>query len=89
MDSVNIEHPDFTISREVNGETLVLDPRAEVIHQLNPTATFIWQQARSGNSTERIAAALTQEYAVELEIADRDVATTLARLKAIDLLTDH
>ena len=89
MDAANIEHPDLTISREVNGETLVLDPRTELIHQLNPTATFIWQQARSGNPTERIAAAFAQEYAVDHETADRDVAATLARLKAIDLLTDH
>ena len=87
MDAANIEHPDFTISREVNGETLVLDARSELIHQLNATATFIWQQARSEISTGDIAAALAEEYAVDLETAERDVAATLARLKELDLVT--
>jgi len=86
MEAASIEHPDFTISREVNGETLVLDARAELIHQLNSTATFIWQRARSGSSTEEIAAALGEAYAVELEIARRDVAATLARLEELDLV---
>jgi len=84
-----MEHSDFTISREVNGETLVLDSRAELIHQLNPTATFIWQQARSGSSAGEIAAAVAEEYDVELETAHRDVAATLARLKELNLFTSH
>ena len=87
MDARSIEHPDFTISREVNGETLVLDARLDLVHQLNPTATFIWQQARSGIPTGEIAAALTEEYAVEYEAACRDVAATLARLQEVDLIT--
>src|SRR6476469_7003291 len=39
VDAASIEYPDFTISREVNGEMLVLDSRAELVHQLNPTAS--------------------------------------------------
>ena len=87
MDVASIEHSGFTISREVNGETLVLDSRAELIHQLNPTATFIWQQAQSGSSAGEIAAAVTEAYAVELKTAHRDVAATLARLKELGLVT--
>ena len=87
MDTASIEHSDFTISREVNGEMLVLDGRAELIHQLNPTASFIWQQAQSGSTAEAIAAALAEQYDVDLETAHRDVATTLARLKELNLVT--
>lgn len=89
MDVPSIEHPDFTISRAVNGETLVLDSRAELIHQLNPTATFIWERARSGSPAEEIAAALAEDFDVELETAHRDVAATLARLKELNLLGSH
>jgi len=87
MDVASIEHSHFTISREVNGETLVLDSRAELIHQLNPTATFIWQQARSGSSAAEIAAAMAEAYAVEFETAHCDVAATLGRLKELGLVT--
>ena len=89
MDAASIEHPDFTISREVDGETLVLDSRAGLIHQLNPTATFIWQQARSGSSEKEIAAALAENFDVEFEAAHRDVAVTLARLNELNLLGSH
>ena len=89
MDAASIEHSDFTISREVNGEILVLDGRAELIHQLNPTASFIWQQAKSGSTAEEIAAALAETYYVDLEIAQRDVAATVARLKELNLVTSH
>ena len=86
MDTASIEHSDFTISREVNGEMLVLDGRAELIHQLNPTATFIWQQAQSGSAATEIAAALAEQYDIDLETAHRDVAATLARLKELNLV---
>ena len=86
MDAASIEDPDFTISREVNGEMLVLDSRAELIHQLNPTASFIWQQAQSGSPAEAIAAGLAEEYDVDPETAQRDVAATLARLKELNLV---
>ena len=89
MDAASIEHSDLTISREVNGETLVLDGRAELIHQLNPTASFIWQQAQSGSTADGIAAALAEQYDVDLETAHRDVAATLARLKELNLVTSH
>ena len=89
MDAASIEGSDFTISREVNGETLVLDGRAELIHQLNPTASFIWQQAQSGSRAEEIAAALATQYDVDLETAHRDVAATLTRLKELNLVNSH
>ena len=87
MDTASIEHSDLTISREVNGEMLVLDGRAELIHQLNPTATFIWQQAQSGSAAAEIALALAEQYDIDPETAHRDVAATLARLKELNLVT--
>jgi Coenzyme PQQ synthesis protein D (PqqD) len=87
VDAASIEHSDLTISREVNGEMLVLDGRAELIHQLNPTATFVWQQAHSGSAAADIAAALAEQYDVDFETAQRDVAATLARLRELNLVT--
>jgi len=64
-----------------------LDSRAELVHQLNPTASFIWQQAQSGSTAEEIASALAEQYDVDPEIAHRDVTATLARLKELNLVT--
>jgi hypothetical protein len=87
MDVASIEPSDLTISREVNGEMLVLDGRAELIHQLNPTASFIWQQAQLGSTVDGIAAELVEKYDIDLGTAHRDVATALARLKELNLVT--
>ena len=89
MDAASIEHSDLTISREVNGEVLVLDDRAQIIHQLNPTAAFIWQQAQSGSAAAEIAVALAEQYDIDPETAHRDVAATLARLKELNLVTSQ
>ena len=87
MEATSPDHSDFTIAREVNGELLILDGRAELIHQLNPTASFIWQQAQDGASAEGIAAALVEQYDVDLETAHRDAVATLTRLEELNLVT--
>jgi len=89
MDVASIEQSHFTISREVDGEVLVLDGSARLIHQLNPTASFIWQRAQSGSAPLEIATALVEQYDVELATAQRDVAVTLARLSELNLFTSH
>jgi hypothetical protein len=89
MDAASIEQSHFTISREVDGEVLVLDGGARLIHQLNPTASFIWQQAQAGSAAGEIATALAEQYEVNLETAQRDVAATLARLRELNLVVSH
>ena len=79
---------DFTISREVDGETLVLDARTDVVHRLNQTASFIWQRVQSGAGSQEIAAELAGLYEVDGHTAARDVDTTLARLKELNLVAD-
>ena len=85
MDQSDMGPADFTISREVDGETLVLDGRNNLVHRLNPTASFIWQRSQAGDPPEAIAAALAGAYDVEIPAAASDVTTTLHRLKALDL----
>jgi len=86
MGDSDIGSADFIISREVDGETLVLDGRKDLVHRLNPTASFIWQRSQSGDPAEDIATALADAYDVEIGAASRDVTTTLHRLKELDLV---
>jgi hypothetical protein len=86
MGAPRIRFPDSIIAREVNGETLVLDSRVDLIHRLNATASYIWQRSQDGIEPEEIASALAQEFEVDARTAARDVAETLTRLRELDLV---
>jgi len=54
-------------SRVVEEETVVLDRHHEFIHQLNLTATYIWERCDGKASIEDIAAQLAETFDVEYE----------------------
>lgn len=72
--------------RAVEDELLVLDRETQCIHQLNPTASFIWRCCVNAVSEEEIAGLLTENYAVDEHIALRDVSETLRRLRELELI---
>ncbi len=72
--------------REIDGELVALDTRANLVHQLNATASLIWRLAADGCGVDEIAAAVTSEYDIELAEAYKDVCSTMARLEALELL---
>ena len=74
------------VERELDGEFLILDTEANLIHQLNETASFIWRIYRSGAETEAVAAALSHEFGLEGDRALEDVHATLARLESLNIL---
>lgn len=74
--------------REVGDEVLLLDTDAGVIHQLNPTASFIWRKSGVLADPEEIARHLVQDFDVPEEVALRDVHETLARLQTLRLITE-
>ena len=74
--------------RAVESELLLLDRETQRIHQLNPTASFIWHCCSDTTSEKEIASLLVEKYAVDEEIALRDVADTLYRLRELNLVVD-
>ena len=52
-------------SRVVEEEAVVLDRQHGFIHQLNVTATYIWERCEGNASIEDIAAQLREEAGVE------------------------
>jgi hypothetical protein len=74
--------------RDIDGEIVVLDTRANQIHQLNRTASIIWRLYDAGGSPETIAAVLTREYEVEHETARMDVVETLSRCQSLGLIDE-
>jgi hypothetical protein len=67
------------IAQVVCGEVVVLDPENRVIHELNATASFIWNLCRGLADPATIAAEFSGAYDVDLESATRDVTRTLAQ----------
>jgi len=73
-------------SRVVEEETVVLDRQHDFIHQLNRTATYIWERCNGEASLEDIATQLAETFAVEYETALDDVVRVIRDLQHLQLL---
>lgn len=76
---------DVTV-REIDGEIVVLDERTGYIHQLNPTASFIWRLSNGENSSHEIAKMMARSFEVDEAVAARDTDDTIEKLRSLDLL---
>jgi hypothetical protein len=72
--------------REIDGELVALDSRANLVHQLNGVASLIWRLATEGKGPDAIVEAIVSEHDVDRDAASKDVGETLARLRSIGLL---
>ncbi len=72
--------------REVDGETVILDRKADLIHTLNPTASFIWNALQHSHSTQNIVQSMVVAFEVDSEKAAVDVNTVLGNFRDLGLL---
>ncbi|MCL4523106.1 MAG: PqqD family protein [Acidobacteria bacterium] len=72
--------------REIDGVVVVISPEDSILHELNPTAGFIWKHATGERTTEEIARLLADEYEVDAVTALADTRDMLAELAAKKLL---
>ena len=75
-------------SRLVEGEMVVLDREHDLIHQLNKTATFIWEHCDGQQSAADIANAVCKNFEVDEATAIKEVIETLERLQSLRLIGD-
>lgn len=79
------------ITRQIAGDT-VLVPVGKSVYDsnglfvLNELGAFIWELLPKVDTQEQICAAVLEEYDVPTEIAVRDVAKFLDKLKQMDIL---
>jgi len=69
--------------------TTLLDEDSGEYFTLNPTATLVLKTLLGGGTPEQAARALTEEYAVDAETADRDVADLIGGLRSAHLVADR
>ncbi len=74
--------------KDAGDETLVLDDRGGLVHQLNRTASFIWRQCDGAASTAEMAALVACKFDVDDAVAARDVAALLRRLCELKLVVE-
>lgn len=73
-------------TRDVDGETLILDRKNEDVHQLNRSASYVWQYCDGQKSTHEIAMSMAKDFTIDLEAAERDVVDLITKLTALGLL---
>jgi hypothetical protein len=74
--------------RVVDDETLVLDRAGGCIHQLNTTASFIWQRCDGQRTIHEIADDLARAFDVDADTARDAVTTSVRRFTELGLLQD-
>ena len=73
-------------TRLVDKETVMLDRHEELIHQLNRTASYIWERCDGQRTPAEIAGQVCEAFEVDEPTALRDVLEIIRRLQKLKLL---
>lgn len=80
-------HHPRAASRLFEGEVVIVHPDTNMVRMLNPVGSRIWELADGTRTISEIAAALVEEFEVELEIAHQSVSDFVEELRSKDILT--
>jgi len=75
--------------RVVEGETVILDREADLIHTLNPTASFIWDALQRKMSVQDIVKSLVESFEVDSAMATADVNAVLNSFRDLRLFQSN
>lgn len=74
------------VTRQIEGEVVILDREAGKVHQLNPTAGSVWNSCDGSSSARSIAERLAASFCVNPDMALRDVEMLLQEFQRLGLL---
>jgi hypothetical protein len=74
------------LERDLNDEIVVLTPEGKVLHSFAGTARFIWERIDGRRSIGDLLSAITEEYQVEPEVAQRDLEAFVSKLQGLALI---
>jgi len=72
--------------REIEEDTVIISPTESVMHELNDTGSFIWNNIDGRRSVQEIAALLAEGYEVTPEVALADTESLLEELASRKLI---
>lgn len=82
-----LAHHPRTASRLFNGEAVIISPAENMVRMLNPVGSRIWELCDGSRTLDQIAAALAEEFEVDVAHARQSVAAFVADLLDKELLT--
>src|SRR5690625_4022630 len=71
---------------EIDAETVVYDPIADIVHHFAPPGTRIWQQIDHHRDVRSLAGRIATEFGVQGQAVAADVAGFVTRVTAAGLL---
>jgi len=74
------------IYRTIEGETVILNRNEGRLHQLNPTASFIWNCCDGTSKIDEIVDRLANAYEIDFVTGRKDVEEVLSKLRSLNLL---
>ena len=77
------------LTRIVDGEVIILDRAKGLVHQLNATASHVWNAFDEKRSAADIAAELSRRFSDTPETVLNDVHRTIAEFERLELLVDE
>jgi hypothetical protein len=80
--------PDL-LTRIVDGEVIILDRANGLVHQLNATASHVWNAFDEKLSAADIAAEMSRRFSDTPETVLKDVHRTIAEFERLELLVDE
>lgn len=80
------KHAPHAAWRKVGEETIILDLNSSVYYSLNDTGSFVWEQLGNGEALSDVAEALTDEFDITAEKAEKDAAELVDSLLKEKLL---
>ena len=84
--TIPVKRRDGLILQKVQQDLLLLDTEFNQIHQLNETASFIWDNWEQVPDPVEIARLLAQKFDVEEQVVLNDVSAVVGRLRELKLL---
>ena len=82
----NITISKEVLAQELAGETVLLDLASESYFGLDAVGTRVWQLLNEGAGQKELIDTLLEEYEVEREVLEKDVAELLDRLSEAGLI---
>jgi hypothetical protein len=73
-------------AREVEGQVLILDRQREQVHQLNETASFIWECCDGSSTIGDIARRVAERFGTESAAIEPEIGEAISKLRELGLL---
>jgi len=83
-----IKRSDLSV-RIVDSEAVIVDKNSGDVHQLNPTASYIWDCFDGHTAIAEVCKQVSNDFNIDLSRAKEDVRQVVNDLKALELLVEY